>query len=546
MAMNFGDLYDHVDGVLQADVPVFIEETDTGTHRTVLAGEFKRRSNNLAQQLLDLGAQPDDKIAIYQRNRVEYMETTVAAFKARLVHVNVNFRYREDELHYLLDNSDARFIVYDTEFAPVLEHIRDRLDKVTAFIEISDGVPTLAGALDYETLAENGNGEPLQITRSPEDLIFIYTGGTTGLPKGVMWQHSALWGMMGRDIRKPQAPVAQAPEDMPLVPGGNQISMITVLPFMHGAGLYSSMNSLAYGNTNIIMATKGFNPQRVLECIEQYKIRVLTIAGDAFAKPLVDALDANPGQYDLSSLAAINSTAMIFSPVNKRRILAHFPNVAIMDNVGSSESPASAMSTTTKDSDLENKSIVMKLTPNARVFTEDLREVQPGSGETGFLAVTGHLPQGYYKDEKKTAEAFVTVAGVRYAKPGDWCEVLADGTIKFLGRGNICINTGGEKIYPEEVEATLKSNAQVHDCVVVGVPDDRWGQVITAVVEPRAGARPSAEALQEHVREHLAGYKVPRHVLTIDTIGRAASGKADYQRIKAWAMAQLGVSPANR
>ena len=540
MAMNFGDLYDRVDSILQPEVPVFVEEDDAGTCRTTYAGEFKCRTNNLAQQLLALGARPDDKIAIYQRNRVEYMETAVAAFKARLVHVNVNFRYREDELYYLFDNSDTRFVVYDTEFAPVLENIRARLHKVVAFIEVGAATPELEGALAYENLVSAGDGEPLQIQRSPEDLIFIYTGGTTGLPKGVMWQHKALWNMIGRNIKDPLAAIAQRPADMPLAPNGNQASMITVMPFMHGAGLYSSMNSLAYGNTNIIMATRGFNPQRVLECIEKYQIRVLTIAGDAFAKPLADALDAHSGKFDLSSLMVINSTAMIFSPVNKRRIIAHIPDVAIMDNMGSSESPGSATATTTRDSDLDNKNIVMKLKPNARVFTEDLREVKPGSGEQGFLAVTGDLPVGYYKDEAKTAEAFVTVDGVRYAKPGDWCELLADGTIKFLGRGNICINTGGEKVYPEEVEATLKSHPLVHDCLVVGVPDERWGQIITAVIEPKPGSQPTPEALQAHVREHLAGYKVPRHILTIDTIGRAASGKADYPRIKEWVVTMLG------
>jgi acyl-CoA synthetase (AMP-forming)/AMP-acid ligase II len=531
--MNLGDLFDYVDSKLDADVPVVVEEGVEGTLRTVTANDFRTRSNNLAKKFVDLGAQPGDKVAFYSKNRVEYLIGVVAAIKARLVHVNVNYRYGESELLYLFDNSDARFVIFESDYADKVATIRGDLPLCEHFIEVCDAGETVASwAKSFDELSGSGDGEPLDIERSPEDLLLMYTGGTTGMPKGVMWEQYMFWSMLGRNMLDPMAPVPQRPEDIDVAATGGGLNSLIVLPLMHGAGLYTAINALGYGNTCVIPRSGGFDADLSLRCIDKHNIRVLTISGDAFAKPIVDALDANPEGYQLQSLRVINSTAMIFSPHNKKAILRHLPDLLIFDNVGSSESSLSAMAVVSKDTDLDTSALIMQLTPGAKVFTEDLREVEPGSGGTGFLAVGGNLPLGYYKDEKKTAETFITVDGVRYSRPGDWVEPLADGSVKFLGRGNVCINSGGEKIYPEEVESALKSHEAVRDCLIVGVADDRLGQAVTAVVQLAADRSADAEQLQEHVRSQLSGYKVPRHIVFTDELYRAPNGKADYPATK--------------
>lgn len=539
MAMNFGDLFDHLDQQLNPDTPIIIEEGKAGTLRRITAEQLKTSTNNLARRMLAMGGQPGDKVAMYARNRVEYLVATIAALKARLVHVNVNYRYKEGELRYLLDNSDAKFIVFESEFAATLDLVRGDLPSAEYFIEICDGGSPCDWAIAYDELAAGGDGAPLSIVRSPDDLFFLYTGGTTGMPKGVMWEHAVLWQMIGRDMLNPLAPVPKTPEEIQVPGAGGVLKNLVMMPFMHGSGVWSAINSLGYGNPVVIMRTESFDPDLALQNIGKHKIMSFMIAGDAFARPLIDALDANPGKYRLDSLKVVNSSAMIFSPHNKKALLAHCPQLVIHDNVGSSESSASAIAVVDKSTDLGSSAVVMKLTPNARVFTEDLREVKPGSGEKGFLAVSGNIPLGYYKDEKKTAETFLTIDGVRYSRPGDWVEVLADGSIKFLGRGNVSINTGGEKVYPEEVEAALKSHPAVGDCLIVGVPDKRFGQAIAAVVQLCDGAGGDEAALQEHVRQQLSGYKVPRHVIYTEKLFRAANGKADYQATKAFAEEQL-------
>ena len=541
MPINMGDLYDQVDQQLNADALVLVEEGQAGLIRTVSAEELKAWSNNLARQMLALGAAPGDKAAVYSRNRVEYLVAAIAAMKARLVHVNVNYRYKEAELLHVLDNSDARIVLFESEFAPRLAAVRTQLKELRHCIEIADG-EAAEWALPYQELIASGDGAPLDIARSADDLFFMYTGGTTGLPKGVMWQQGDMWRLIGRNLANPFAPPPTELAQLETPAQGGGLNNLAILPFMHGAGIWSAMNTLAYGNQTVILRTESFDADLALRNVGKHQIVTLVIAGDAFARPLLDALAANPGAYQLSSLKFVASTAMVFSSHYKRALLEHCPHLVITDNVGSSESSASAMAMINKDSQLDDGEVRMQLTPNAKVFTEDLQEVKPGSGQRGFLAVTGVLPLGYYKDAQKTAETFVTVDSVRYSRPGDWVEVLADGAVKFLGRGNISINTGGEKVYPEEVETALKSHAEVRDCLVVGVPDERWGQAIAALVQLRQGAGRNAAQLQDHVRARLSGYKVPRHLFFIEEMFRSPSGKADYPAAKAFAEAQVAAT----
>jgi acyl-CoA synthetase (AMP-forming)/AMP-acid ligase II len=534
--MNFGDLFDSIDSRLAPDVARIIEETPEGTRRTVTSSELRAASNNLARGLRAMGLQPGDKVAFYGKNSADYLISVVAAIKARLVHVNVNYRYEHEELRYLLDNSDARCVVFDSAFRDKLKAILGELPLCEHGVELGGESPD-DWALSFDSLAGKGDGEPLDIAREPEDLIFMYTGGTTGMPKGVMWEQCQMWNMIGRNFLDPAGAIPQSPEEISLASEGGTFNNMIILPFMHGGGLYTAINALGYGNLCVLPISSGFDPDLALSCIDKHAIMVLTISGDAFATPLINALQDNPGKYGLQALKVVNSTAMIFSNHNKKALLKQIPELIIFDNLGSSESPASAMAMFGKDNDLEGSSVVLNLTPNSKVFTEDLREVQPGSGEKGFLASTGALPLGYYKDEAKTAATFITVDGVRYSRPGDWVEVLEDGSVKFLGRGSVSINSGGEKIYPDEVESVIKSHPSVDDCVVVGVADERFGQAVTAVVQPKQEGAVTADELRDHVRSRLSGYKVPKHVLFVAEVYRAPNGKVDYPATKALAEA---------
>jgi acyl-CoA synthetase (AMP-forming)/AMP-acid ligase II len=539
--MNLGDLYDYVDSQLAPDVVRIVEETTEGTQRTVTAAELKTASNNLARNLIELGAKPGDKVAFFARNSADYLIGLVAVFKARLVHVNINYRYAAEELRYVLDNSDAKVVMFGSDYGEALRTVVADLPQCECCIEIGEA-PVHDWAQSLKTLCEQGEGEPLDIQRAPDDLFFMYTGGTTGMPKGVMWEQYQLWNMMGRNFLDPSAAVPISPQEITIDENGGALNNMVVLPFMHGSGVYTAINSLGYGNTCILPISDGFDADLALSCVDKHGILVLTISGDAFARPLIDTLNDHPGKYSLQSLKVINSSAMIFSPHNKKAMLERIPELIIFDNLGSSESPAGAMAMFGKDSDLDTSAVVLQLTPNAKVFTEDFREVTPGSGEKGFVATTGALPLGYYKDEKKTAETFVTIDGVRYSRPGDWVELLDDGSIKFLGRGSVCINSGGEKIYPDEVESVIKSHEAVADCVVVGVADERFGQAVTAVVQLVTEGAAGGEQLQEHVRSRLSGYKVPRHVLFVEEVYRSPNGKVDYPATKALAEAAL-ISP---
>mgnify|MGYP001563361996 FL=1 len=540
MAMNFGDLYDYVDEQLSPETVVLIEEDESGTGRVFTAKQMRESTNNLASQLIAMGASPGDKVAIYSKNRAEYVQALIAVFKARLVHVNVNFRYGPQELEYLLDNSDARFVIFESDYADHLDAIREQLPLVKNFIEICDDAkPAVDWAVALSELSDTGNGEKLAIERSPEDQIFLYTGGTTGMPKAAMWEQYSLWNMIGVNQKNPELASPQFPEELALRPQGGGANALVILPLMHGAGLYTVINALGYGNTCVLLRTHSFDADVALQCVDKHKIAAITIAGDAFAQPIIKAMDAAKGSSSLASLRFVISSAMIFSPHNKKALLRHCPEIMIVDNMASSESSTSAQARSNKDSTLEDGAVKMQLTPNAKVFTKDLQEVQPGSGEPGFLAISGTLPLGYYKDEKKTAETFITVDGLRYSIPGDWVQLHADRSLTFLGRGNVCINSGGEKIYPDEIEATLKSHDLVDDCLVVGTPDEKWGQAVTAVVQLAADAQVEAEILRDYVRKFVAGYKVPKHVLYVDKVFRGANGKADYQATKALAEKEL-------
>lgn len=524
MDWNYGDILDGIDSIMPADAPALVH----GDQR-VNWSDFAARTNRVARALRARGVETGDKIGFYLRNCTEYSEALVGAFKGRLVHVNVNFRYLDDELAYILENSDSTAVLYGAEFLDRVERVRARLPQIKEWIQVGGEAPRWATS--YEELAESGDASPLEIERSGDDLLFIYTGGTTGMPKGVMWRHADLWGALRYGATMP-CNGGDMPADLEALlsnvraygPGGAQIP---ACPLMHGTGLFTAINALACGTAIVTLKAPGFNAEELLDAVPVNKVTSVVIVGDAFAKPLLDALELNPGRWDLSSIGLIVSSGVMWSREVKSGLLRHNPGMVLFDSFGSSEAVGFGSSITTAEG--ETTTARFQIGEQCKVFTEDHREVAPGSGEKGFIARSGPIPTGYYKDPEKTAKTFPVIDGVRYSIPGDWCTVDEDGTLNLLGRGSVCINTAGEKVFPEEVEEALKTHADVVDALVVGMPDDKWGQAVTAVVELRAGATFDEAALRGYIRERLAGYKTPKRVVPIDKMLRAPNGKADYK-----------------
>jgi acyl-CoA synthetase (AMP-forming)/AMP-acid ligase II len=505
--------------------------------RRVSWSEFDRRANGVARTLLDRGAGEQDKIAQYLYNCPEYIESMFAAFKAGLVPINTNYRYQDDELVYLWDNADCIAVVFHGTFVETIERIRDRVPGVTTWLWVDDGSgPCPDWAQPYEDAAAAHPGRVVAPWgRDGDHLQMIYTGGTTGMPKGVMWRQDDLirnlvGGMNPRyrdegdevdyDVVHESVTVA-GPIGMP------------ACPLMHGTGLYTQLIMLSLGGSVVTLESRKLDIEELLDTVDREKVNSLAIVGDSFAKPMVRALDENPGRWSMASMLMIASSGVMWSEPVKQALLEHHPGMMLVDAFSSSE--AMGMGQSISSAGGTSETARFKVGDSAVVITDDGRRVEPGSGEIGRVAVGGYIPVGYYKDPEKTAATFIEFEGARYSCPGDYATVEADGTLTLLGRGSVCINTGGEKVYPEEVEEVLKTFPTVRDAVAVGVPDDRFGEAITAVVELDDGAELDAAAVIAHVRAKLAAYKAPKQVLPVDTIGRAANGKVDYKRLKAYA-----------
>ncbi len=534
MPWNFGDILEAIEPVLPPDAPAFIHGS-----RTINWKEASRRANNLARAFVERGAVPGDKVAFYMRNRPEYCETMAACFKARLTHVNVNYRYKPDEVFYIFDNSDAQTVVYGEEFRHVIEEIRPRLTKVKTFVEVTADRPA-SFAARYDDLVREGDGLPLKLQRSPEDQFFIYTGGTTGMPKGVIWTHNELRETHLTALRR----LGPVPETLDaLVESIRQVGpgarLLPACPLMHGTGMLMAMATMLAGGCVVTLESAHFDPVELWDAVDRNRVATIVIVGDAFAKPMLQVLDANPGKYDLSCVVNMVSSGVMWSVEVKRGLIRHIPQIVLMDSFGSSESVGLGSSQMTKDGEIQTAKFTIG--ERCKVFDENDQPVEPGSGKTGMIAQCPPIPLGYYKDPEKTAKTFRTINGVRYAIPGDWCRVEADGTLTLLGRGSVCINTAGEKVYPEEVEEVLKTHPSVEDALVVGVPDERWGQAVTAIVHVAPGRTFDESALRQHVRERLADYKAPKRVLASTISLRAPNGKADYKAAGEFARSELGI-----
>ena len=523
MEFNLADLF-------EAAVDAYPEReylVADGKRRTY--AQMEARANQLAHYLAAQGIGPGDHVGIYVYNSVEWVETAWAVFKLRAIWININYRYVKDELRYLMGNADLKALVYQREFSPLVGALLSELPELRHLVVIEDGSDTepAAGSVPYEDALTGQSSERDFGPRSGDDLYILYTGGTTGMPKGVVWRHEDVFYALGGGIDPMSNERVTDPATMAPKGAGGGMVHLPVAPLMHGATQWCVMGQSFVGSKIVLMAK--FDPLEVWRLVGEEKVNSIMITGDAMGKPLVETLAGSCDDFDLSTLVAVVSSAALFSSPVKDQFFEQLPNLFITDAVGSSEGGNNGLTVVTADNTAMKSGPTVHLLGKTVVFDESLDPVEPGSGVIGKIARAGDIPQGYYNDPKKTAEVFIQVRGTRYVMPGDYATVEADGSITLLGRGSIVINSGGEKIFPEEVESAVRSHPDVFDAIVCGAPDERWGQTVAAIIEPRPGHEvPSLHEIQERCREFVAGYKVPRRLHVVDKVERSPSGKPDY------------------
>ncbi len=509
--------------------------------------EYDDRAARLATLLTSYGLGSDSKVSLYVHNSNEYLEAQYSAFKIEGVSINVNYRYKEEELIYLMDNSDSEAVFFQGCYGNQIKSIKDKLDKVKVFIQIDDGSEQLDFAENYE--AAIASSEPMErIERSEDNIYMLYTGGTTGMPKGVMYTHgghlramlstAGAWGLIPLqekvDIDGISGEVLRISEE------GNLNVSIPACPLMHGTGMWlGALVPHLVGGRVVTMPQLGFDPDFLFKEVERTQTNNIIIVGDAFGKPMMDALDkaqAENRPYNLGSVNTIISSGVMWSAEVKDGLLKHH-DMILIDAMGSTEG---GMGSSRASRDEPAPTAKFTINPGVIVITDEGKHVEPGSGVMGKIGTSGLVPLGYFKDEKKSAETFMDFEGVRYSFPGDYALVETDGTITLLGRGSNCINTAGEKVYPEEVEEAIKRHDDIYDCLVVGLKDDRFGQRVVALASFNDGKETQEQDLISFTREHLAGYKLPKQVLFVEEVMRAPNGKANYKWAKETAEKELG------
>ncbi|MXM65986.1 AMP-binding protein [Streptomyces sp. HUCO-GS316] len=528
MEYNLADLFESVvDVVPDREALVYIDHPGTGTERRLTYAELDAAANRIGHHLTGIGLRPGEHLGLHLYNGVEYLQTVLGCLKARVVPVNVNYRYVEEELVYLYRDADLAAVVFDAEFTDRVAAALPQTPKLRHLLRVGTpgpGAPEVPATVftDAEAAASPERGFP---RRSGDDQFIIYTGGTTGMPKGVMWRQEDLF-FAGLGGGAPTGEPVKRPEELAerVAAGGAGITFFPAPPLMHGTSTLTAFIGFNFGQR--IVLHRKFVPEEVLRTVEKEKVTSISLVGDAMLRPLIDALDGPMKGTDCSSVFSVSSSGAVMSETVRRQFRALVPNAMLLNNFGSSESGFNG--TATEDSGPERG---FRIRVNSRTQVVDPATHQPVAvGEVGRVAQCGHVPLGYYNDPKKTAETFFERDGARWVLLGDMATVDQEGVVTVLGRGSQCINTGGEKVYPEEVEQALKSHPDVYDALVAGVPDARWGHHVAAVVQLRKGAaRPSLEDIQAHCRFRLAGYKIPRQLVLAESIRRSPSGKADYR-----------------
>ncbi|MBK3566699.1 acyl-CoA synthetase [Streptomyces sp. MBT62] len=528
MEYNIADLFESVvDVVPDREALVYIDHPGTGAERRLTYAELDAAANRVAHHLIDTGIRPGEHLGLHLYNGIEYLQTVLGCLKARVVPVNVNYRYVEEELVYLYRDADLVALVFDTEFTERVAAALPRTEKLRHLVRVgtpaqdAPDVPAVAFT-DAEATGSPERGFP---ARSGDDQFIIYTGGTTGMPKGVMWRQEDLF-FSGLGGGAPTGEPVKTPEELAerVAAGGAGITFFPTPPLMHGTSTLTAFIGFNFGQRIVIH--RKFVPEAVLRTIEKEKVTSISLVGDAMLRPLIDALNGPMKGTDCSSVFSVSSSGAIMSETVRRQFQELLPNTMLLNNYGSSESGFNG--TATADSGAGQS---FRIRVNSRTQVVDPVTNEPVAvGEIGRVAQCGHVPLGYYNDPAKTAETFFEKDGRRWVLLGDMATVDEEGVVTVLGRGSQCINTGGEKVYPEEVEQALKSHPDVYDALVAGVPDSKWGNHVAAVVELRAGAvQLSLDDVQTHCRSHLAGYKIPRQLVITESIQRSPSGKADYR-----------------
>jgi 3-oxocholest-4-en-26-oate---CoA ligase len=548
MALNIADLFEHAADAVPDRLAIACGDSEI-SYRGLEA-----LSNKLAHHLAAAGVGPGDHVGAYGRNSIELVATFLACYKLRAIAVNVNYRYVEAELRYLFTEAELKGLVYDRQFGPSVAALLPGYPELTAVLAVDDGSGAALppGAADFAAALAPESAARDFADRSADDIYMLYTGGTTGYPKGVLWRHEDVWRTLGGGIDfatgEPMPDEWEQSKRAAAGPAG--LVRLCSAPLIHGNAQWAALAALFCGDTVVFVPQ--FDPHEIWRAVQRRKVNVLVIIGDAMARPLIEAYCAGPGAdprnprgeeaYDLSSVLAISSSAALFSPVVKDEYLKLLPNIVITDAIGASETGFTGLGYVSAGNKRPEGPTV---TPGPCTIVIDEHNRPVGPGHTGRIARGGHIPLGYFKDQVKTAALFAEVDGVRYAVPGDLARVEQDGSITLLGRGNTCINTGGEKVYPEEVEGALKSHPGVFDALVIGIPDERLGQRVAALVQSRDGRELDLTALEAHLREQIAGYKLPRSIWLVAQIGRTPAGKADYSWARRYADEQLGSTRAH-
>ncbi|HEY6798273.1 MAG TPA: acyl-CoA synthetase [Kineosporiaceae bacterium] len=519
MALTIADLVEHAVDAFPERLAVCCEDQE------LTYAELEARANRLAHFLAARGIGVGDHVGMFAVNSVEAILTLVAVYKLRAVVVNVNYRYVADEVRYLLRDADVKVLVHDAALAGVVATVRPDVPTLRGLVVIGAEPGDHDGEGDtwsFEGALAGESGERDFGPRSGDDHYMIYTGGTTGYPKGVIWRHEDVWRTLGGGIDFfTGTPLTGewAQSEYGRQTGG--MVRMCLAPLIHGNAQWAAFMAFFTGDTVVLLPH--FDPHQVWRVVERRKVNVIVLIGDAMGRPIVEALAE--GGYDTSSVFAVSTSAALFSPAVQAEFAARLPNAMITESIGSSETGFAGIGVLSAESRRREGPRVTP-GPDTVVLDENDRPVQPG--EIGRLARGGYVPIGYYKDPVKTAAMFVEVDGTRYVLPGDFARLEEDGTLTLLGRGNTCVNTGGEKVYPEEVEAVLKGHPDILDALVIGLADERLGQSVAALIQPRPGHSLDHADVDAHLRRHLAGYKVPRTVWTVDSIGRLPSGKPNY------------------
>ncbi|MBA2813423.1 acyl-CoA synthetase [Streptomyces sp. KM273126] len=528
MEYNLADLFESVvDVVPDREALVYIDHPGTGAERRLTFTELDAAANRIGHHLIDSGIRPGEHVGLHLYNGIEYLQTALGCLKARVVPVNINYRYVQEELVYLYRDADLVGLVFDAEFTERVVAALPQAAKVRHLLRVGTPGPDAPSltAVDFADAEAAGSPERGFPARSADDQFIIYTGGTTGMPKGVMWRQEDLF-FSGLGGGAPTGEPVKKPEELAerVAAGGDGITFFPTPPLMHGTSTLTAFIGFNFGQR--VVLHRKFVPEEVLRTIEKEKVTSMSLVGDAMLRPLIDALGGPLRGTDCSSLFSVSSSGAIMSDTVREQFQALVPNVMLLNNFGSSESGFNG--TATADSGPERG---FRIRVNSRTQVVDPATYEPvPAGVPGRIAQRGHVPLGYYNDVRKTAETFFQKDGERWVLLGDMATVDEEGVVTVLGRGSQCINTGGEKVYPEEVEQALKAHPDVYDALVAGVPDAKWGNHVAAVVQLRPGvALLSLEDIQSHCRTRLAGYKIPRQLVVTDTIQRSPSGKADYR-----------------